>query len=1000
MRGGGGDGSRTAPYRTIQEGVHAAVAGDTVYVCGGAERAYNFADCDDAVLMDKENVKLVGCDAEWSPAAHYSETNKMVRLNVAGDYASKSYAKAGSTTWNAPIVVSASGCSVSGLYCLFGNKSFAQQNMGGTGLIYVTADDATIGASHFKMTDAAGSYSSVSCLVSCGLTSDGRYPERVRIEKIYCWMGKYRAGIGVFYGLGDGSGLYESFIENVDTLFNGPQYSGVFLNLFSNIFLNCANESNGWTNYLIHKGGNGYPAGGEIAYNRFIHNDGSSSCYRLIGHGDTYNGCWNKEPIRIHHNTIVGYDEVFSAPLYGNYGSPWKPEIFDNLIVAPNGTLFIEDAKALWKTNMDGTEQELTSSFIAGSTFIKNATYCPTFVSGSATSLAGYDLEGSLTGEGTTIELSAAPVFLNTDDPASADFYRLNTSANPWVANGSGGSEGTYPTYIGALEPAHGSEAGEFFYLDSLTETAASYFAPAEVAFTVAYGLNGGDVTIYWDFDGDGVFDKSFVETSTEPLTKVSVTNTYPVAGVYTPQVKIVDSATGKELVAHLATPQLPIAIETIYVDANAAAGGDGTPERPFKTIPQGLAVSGAGSTVHVRGGADRLYAVASDGDTLTIAAAGTTLRAYGDEGRVNIRVSDTFKDDGGTKDVVTISAADVTLSGFSFVYGPESLKSGLRLVAYSGDHLTLADCHFEGTQAIAAGGSGMNGLIAVSSDSIYPTGLKVVDSEFVTIRGTRHDRAASIFTAAGDAMFARNLFTNCYGAVHSSFNGQAGGILFVSNVVYAAEDTTYYAQIGAADAGFFRSSYKGLGSGEYAYNVFLGPTNQPLFNLSSWQGFTGKVSVHHNVIKGFDCVFGHGEGSNQAGNESCPFEFFDNLIEVNTVFIEDTPDNAATMFKSGSFFRNNAYLAPNGIVSGRSTELSGYSFAENMALTDNIVLMEPATFINTADRESDNFYRPRETANPTWATKRAAWTDDGKYPAYIGAVEPVFTTGFLLLFR
>lgn len=518
------------------------------------------------------------------------------------------------------------------------------------------------------------------------------------------------------------------------------------------------------------------------------------------------------------------------------------------------------------------------------------------------------------------------------------------------MANGSGGSEGTYPTYIGALEPVHGSESGEFFYLDSLTETATSYFAPAKVAFTVAYGLNGGDVAIYWDFDGDGVFDKSFVETSTESLTKVSVTNTYSVAGVYTPQVKIVDIATGKELIAHLETPQLQIAVEMVYVDANATAG--------------------------------------------------TTLRAYGDEGRVNIRVSDTFKDEGGTKDIVTISAADVTLKGFSFVYGPESLKSGLRLIAYSGDNLTLADCHFEGTQAIALGGSGMNGLIAVHSESIYPTGLKVVDSEFVTIRGTRHDWAPSIFTAAGDATFAHNLFTNCYGAVHSSFNGQAGGILFVSNVVYAAEDTTYYAQIGSGEAGFFRSAYKGLGSGEYAYNVFLGPSNQPLFNLATWQGFIGKVSIHHNVIKGFDCVFGHGEGANQAGNENCPFEFFDNLIEVNSVFIEDTPDNATTMFKAGSFFRNNAYFAPDGLVSGRSTELSGYSFAENMALTDNIVLMEPATFINTADRESDNFYRPRETANPTWATKQAAWTDDGKYPAYIGAVEPVFTTGFLLLFR
>ena len=110
--------------------------------------------------------------------------------------------------------------------------------------------------------------------------------------------------------------------------------------------------------------------------------------------------------------------------------------------------------------------------------------------------------------------------------------------------------------------------------------------------------------------------------------------------------------------------------------------------------------------------------------------------------------------------------------------------------------------------------------------------------------------------------------------------------------------------------------------------------------------------------------------------------------------------DGNYSSFKTdgGAFFRNNAYyaLALNG---GTATEVPGYDLSKGLLVENNVVLAAAPVFMST-DPASPNFYRPKQSKNPTWIGKGKAWTDGGKYPDYIGAVEPLVTGGLILYVR
>lgn len=461
-------GKKEAPFKTIQEGCAAATqVGSMVFVRGGPGRIYSLADYRDSVTVVADSNCVYGCDADWNPATDFAATNSMVIFAVADDYASQSYIlRGGSTDWPAPIRVSASDCTISGFRAEFGNNSYAQQSMGGRGLIAIDGgvSGTVIENCWFKMKDEFSGYDAVSCVVSGPEAPSASAPKVVdtAIRRCYIWMGKYRASVGAIWNLHNGTRFEKNLVCHLDTLFNGSsQNCGADFHIISNIFLNCANDFSmdpHYVGWFIRHLGNGEPARGEIAYNRFIHNDGSTARYRLFQHGHNYSGCWNTDTY-IHHNTIVGYDVVFESSLYNNAstGMMWLPQIFDNLIVGC-GSVFDESATTKWKYG----SIEYCSSFREGSMFTKNAVLADNFVTGSATTFDWYDIGQNLANTNTTKVLAEMPQFVNTTDPYSENFYRLKVPQEPWVIDAWVGDDPTFPEfprYIGAVAPQPGGFA-------------------------------------------------------------------------------------------------------------------------------------------------------------------------------------------------------------------------------------------------------------------------------------------------------------------------------------------------------------------------------------------------------------------------------------------------------------------------------------------------------------------------------------------------------------
>jgi hypothetical protein len=165
-------------------------------------------------------------------------------------------------------------------------------------------------------------------------------------------------------------------------------------------------------------------------------------------------------------------------------------------------------------------------------------------------------------------------------------------------------------------------------------------------------------------------------------------------------------------------------------------------------------------------------------------------------------------------------------------------------------------------------------------------------------------------------------------------------------------------------------------------------------------------VLFHHNTIV-------NASHFAEIQNNKCEWypQIFDNLFVLDpasedglTVF-----KNNQTAFASGchsSFkpgkngcLKNNAWYAPGGISGGAATSVSGYDLSRGCTITNNVVLTTPPKFVSTK-LDSPDFCRPRESRNPTWAKQGFAWTDDGKYPDYIGAVEPLTSSPLIINLR
>ena len=448
------DGSIDAPWKTLSEGLADATAGKKVYVRGGG-RKYVFATAADAVEDGTDGTSIVGCNADWEPITDWAQTNDMPVLVVSDTCAA------------VPITISAANITMSGFKCEYGEV------LAGGSLILVGASGFTLENCHIGMKDSTGGRNGAGTFgVVRGKANTRDSTKSIAtdctLRRCYAAPGKYRAGISLYCHLGDGARVENCLLEGLDTLFanSGLEDSSTRYCIVSNIFLNCSGTdaaASGYTRHLISAAGNTSPGGGEIAYNRFIHNDGVDGYYRLLQHGAVYNGCWNKSDTYIHHNTVVGYEVGFDAPLYDNgkgtkvTGYVWQPMIFDNLLCGTTDAIN-ESATGQWTEGQDVYK----SSFKSGSRFLNNALNCENFVAGSATGFAWYDITATLADTDTTIFVDSMPRFINTVDPTSVNYYKMKVPQCPWVLNAWTGDDPVYqefPRYIGAVEPQPGGWA-------------------------------------------------------------------------------------------------------------------------------------------------------------------------------------------------------------------------------------------------------------------------------------------------------------------------------------------------------------------------------------------------------------------------------------------------------------------------------------------------------------------------------------------------------------
>ena len=459
------------------------------------------------------------------------------------------------------------------------------------------------------------------------------------------------------------------------------------------------------------------------------------------------------------------------------------------------------------------------------------------------------------------------------------------------------------------------------------------------------------------------------------------------------------------------------------YVDASG--NGDGSsPESALPTIRAAFDLAGEGDTILVRGGADRSYMVASEGDLVVVPASNITLRSYGGEGPAKVVISETLSTVTNNASVILVptNATCFTMSGFDVTYygdgGDKKAASSLghqgRVVEVLGNNATIEDCTFRqvgdySTKLVQNYSNDIMGQLAVGTCAKEHT---KVGYDFTVRRcrflGESNDRSMVATRQGMSSVFSENVFSNCFIFTAPVKNGSTT-VLFSSNVFYRCNS--------------FRSywSYSEFQAAEFAYNIFFSEAerSESFINKNGQHsggagGLNGdKVFIHHNTLVNAAHLACIGD----SGNINWQPQFFDNLIVLDpTLNAADATVfwNEQEAFKSGNFssfktggkgcLKNNAWYAPGGISGGVATNVPGYDLSKGCAITNNIVLGEWPTFMSM-DLGSPNFMRPRASRNPTWATRGVAWTNavSGCKTGlcdYIGAVEPLASSPLIINLR
>lgn len=966
----GGDGSQAAPFTTIKDAVVAAngaSAPSTIYVASGTYAITSASDFASVSVPDltitaanPSSKPVIALDADLSVSANnpavFAVPQGSDRLTVANLKFTFSYAA---------------------------NKNAAGNSLGESGKIFsFAANDCVFDGCEFFQTGTTGQNWKDGGVLYADSSEQAHGSKGTGLVVRNCRFD--HVGTSSFRPIkfADDSQIVGNVFDTCSGYFTVHKQSsgGYFV---SNRVVNCTQpiKSNG-DNY-------GEIQNGEIAYNIFV---GSDIPFFEKVNNSGYSG----QP-RFHHNTVIGCSGFVQVDDVDKIS--WTPWIFDNLVIASGtGCIIRENAASL---------ANRTSSFKEGSFFTGNAWHANEFVSGTAPHQFD-DYELSLVNtedlELYNEELAVIPTFLNTSDPTSPDYYRLNAQRYPWVYTLARGASGTInkkevsyaATYVGAVEPANiPGEPGEFFELERFSIHLSTNIVPARADFTVGYTGNAGPVTVDWDFDGDGTWDLSGSEVST--------TWTYTVPGDFLPKVRITDSGTSKTDIEEHASA-LIIRMMDVYVDATAAEGGNGTEMAPLRSIAAAVSLCASHGTVHIRSGDNRVYNIATADDLATVTAdRHMTITKWGEE-RARIVVASTLHSVTNNPSVISIPVGIVhtTISGLDFTYygsstkdAPDSSlgKSG-RCIDVQGDYTTVDDCVFRqsGDYARPNGGSITYSAPATGiGHAAVATRAQQTDKHngrYLTVSrcsflGESEDRSMAATRLGENSTLSGNVFSNCC-YVLWAVKESGEPFLIESNILY---------RCGTISTGI----YGGAGefqNAEIRFNIFwCDSENAVPFITKNNNGLNKTVLIHHNTIVNA----AHFAEIDNRNTLSWYPQIFDNLF-VLAPTSEDSLTifkNNQTAFASGCYssfttggdgcLKNNAWYAPGGISGGAATQVPSYDLSRGCTITNNIVLADQPAFAST-QLDSPDFCRPLQR-NGGWVGPGHAWIgDNGEYADWIGA--------------
>ena len=480
-----------------------------------------------------------------------------------------------------------------------------------------------------------------------------------------------------------------------------------------------------------------------------------------------------------------------------------------------------------------------------------------------------------------------------------------------------------------------------------------------------------------------------------------------------------------------------------LWIDSLGTGNGT-SPGSALPTIREALALAGAGDTIWVRGGPDRLYEIEFPADSIALSAdkEGISIRAWGGEGPAEVSVSADYARNAGGAPVVSNLAAHATLQGLRFSFTKDSL--GVRgvpaccLVRNAAPFLTLSGCEFRLVGDLPDGGNSRSLSTWLLDETTFEaTNLLVEGCSFFNCRQASRGAGCTLFRVRDNARFAGNVFSNVatlLTGIQLEDNRCTGPFSFVSNVVF---------QAGGPNRGLFHGGFAGpRGAAEVAYNRFVNDDGPPwgwIFAKSRETLQNGLV-FHHNTVVGFRAFIVGDSLGYIATQLDAPV--FDNVFVLATDVVENStcpiqgyaPSSSGwrpTMFKTGSYYRNNALLA-GAFNGGTAAEVQGYDWSYDITEgleIDTVFALDAATaqavanaflsagkdvpanavvpapppeFAETADPFSPNFYRIKASRQAgAFNYGRSGWTgENGEWPEWLGALPPLYPEATMLILR